>query len=184
VQIRAQVAREHVADAHWCSKLTVTSSCSYVGSMQSVSELSVLLAPDTCPEAQQQQPTCLEPAQHTMEELQLMAKPLKATLIELSEHGSCCLQGGCCTCASKVVRWADALAQTLRRPCKGMPCHHSVVLDELQLRIECAASCTGGLLSCSPDLFLHSTAQSHCGLYSTVSNFSLQTLEVKAEVYC
>jgi hypothetical protein len=84
--------------------------------MQSVSALSVLLAPDTA--TQQQQPTCLEPAQHTMDELQLMEKPLQATLKVLSDNDSCCLQGMCFLSAAKVVRVANALcARACRRPC-------------------------------------------------------------------
>jgi hypothetical protein len=59
--------------------------------MNLISQQQVLLAAGTA--KQQQHPTCLEPAQHTMQELQLMAPPLKATLIALSENDSCCTKG-------------------------------------------------------------------------------------------
>jgi hypothetical protein len=51
--------------------------------MQSVTEPAVAV----CSKGQQQEPTCLELAQHTLEELQLMARPLKATMAALTEHG-------------------------------------------------------------------------------------------------
>ncbi|KAF6258867.1 hypothetical protein COO60DRAFT_1701128 [Scenedesmus sp. NREL 46B-D3] len=57
---------------------------------QLISQLRVLPAAG---KAQHPEPTCLEPAQHTMEELQLMVQPLKATLAVLTQHDSGCFEG-------------------------------------------------------------------------------------------
>lgn len=58
--------------------------------MQSICPQSLASGSAVC-QKQQQQPTSLEHAQHTVEELQLMARPLKATmatLIQLNESSS------------------------------------------------------------------------------------------------
>jgi hypothetical protein len=53
--------------------------------MQVINQGLVVLAAGTANKQQKQEPTSLEPAQHTMQELQLMARPLEATLKALSE---------------------------------------------------------------------------------------------------
>jgi hypothetical protein len=60
-----------------------------VSNMQAISHQPLPAGSKAFPQQQQhqqQQPTSLELAEHTMQELQLMARPLKATMVALSEE--------------------------------------------------------------------------------------------------